>query len=143
MKIESSVKVVRILRRQTFIQINGGNFIAVRSAPFKHAFIQVQSSLGAFRGMRVVRHHHDGFAVVTVESLQQIENLFAGFAVEVSRGFVAEQQRRIRHDRAGDANALFLASGQLARIVLHAIREPHDFQGDGNSFPPLRLRQLR
>jgi hypothetical protein len=51
----------------------------------------VQGSDGAAGRVRIVCHHHDRFSVVAVESLQQIENLFAGFAVEIASGFVSEQ----------------------------------------------------
>ena len=96
----------------------------------------MQRSLGAAGRVRIVRHHHDGFTVVAVESLQQIENLFAGFAVEIAGGFVAEQQRGIGHNGAGDSDSLLLAAGKLARIMLHAIGEPHHFQRDRNALSP-------
>ena len=57
---------------------------------------------------RIVCHHHDGLAVLAVERLQQVEDLVTRFPIEVAGGFVAEQQRRIRDDGAGDADALLL-----------------------------------
>ena len=55
-----------------------------------------------------------------------MEYLVAGLAIEIARGFVAEKQCRVRHNGAGNPNALFLTAGQLARIVLCAIRQAHD-----------------
>ena len=69
-------------------------------------------------GLRVVGDHDDGLAVLAVELLQQAEDLLGGLAVEVAGRLVADQQRRIGDDRAGDGDALLLAAGQLARLVL-------------------------
>ena len=71
----------------------------------------------ARRGVRVVRDHDDGLAVLAVERLEQAENFVAGFAVEIAGRFVAEQQRRIGDDGARDADALLLAAGERARIM--------------------------
>ena len=88
----------------------------------EHALLEVQRPLGARRGVRIVRHHDDGLAVLAVERLQQVEDLVAGLAIEVAGRLVAEQQRRIGDDRARDADALLLAARQLARIVVHRAR---------------------
>jgi hypothetical protein len=63
------------------------------------------------RGVRIVRDHDDGFAVITIESLQQIKNLVTGFAIEIARRLVTEKECRIRHNRAGNPDSLFLPSG--------------------------------
>ena len=74
------------------------------------ALFEVQGALGPLGGARVVRDHHDGLAVVAVERLQQIEDLIARLAIEIAGRLVGEQERRIGNDRAGDADALFLAA---------------------------------
>ena len=76
--------------------------------------------------MRIVRDHDDRLAVLAVERLQQIQDLVAGLAIEVAGRLVAEQQRRIGDDGAGDADALFLAAGELARIVVRPVGEADD-----------------
>ena len=63
-----------------------------------------------FGGSWIVGDHHDRFSVIAIERLQQIEDLIARLAIEVSSRFIAKEQRRIRHDRAGDAHALLLAA---------------------------------
>ena len=103
----------------------------------EHAFVEVQRPVGALRRVRIVRHHDDGLAVVAVQRLQQVEDLVAGLAIEVAGRLVAQQQRRIGDDRARDADALLLAAGQLARIVLRAVGEADDLQGDRGALPPL------
>ena len=76
--------------------------------------------------MRIVRHHDDRLAVLAVERLQQVEDLVAGLAVEVAGRLVAEQQRRVGDDGAGDADALLLAARELARVVVGAVGQADD-----------------
>src|ERR1700694_2240282 len=97
----------------------------------KRAFFEVQRSLGTIGRMRIVRHHDDGLAVLAVERLKQVENSVAGLAIEVAGGLVAQEQRRIGHNRARDADALLLAARELPRIVLRAIGKAHDLERDG------------
>ena len=60
--------------------------------------------------MWIVSDHDDGLAVVLVEGLEQRENFVARLAVEVAGGFVAEQDRGIGDDGAGNADALLLTA---------------------------------
>ena len=128
-KIESSVNVVRNFRRQTFFQMSGRNFMTL-AVSRQDAFVEVQRAPGALGGVRIVRDHDDRLAVIAVERLQQVEDLVAGLAIEIAGRLVAEQQRRVGHDRARDADALLLAAGQLPRIVPRAVGEPDDLQRD-------------
>ena len=105
-------------------------------------FVEMQRALGARGRVRVVRHHDDRLAVIAVERLQQVEDLVARLAVEVAGGLVAQQQRRIGHDGARDADALFLAARQLARVVVGAVRETDDGERHLNALPPIGLRQF-
>ncbi len=70
----------------------------------------MQGALGALGGARVVRHHHDGLAVIAIERLQEIENLVAGLAIEIAGRLVGEQQRGVGDNGAGNADALLLAA---------------------------------
>ena len=90
----------------------------------------MQRPLGALGRVRIVRHHDDRLAVLAVERLQQVEDLVAGLAVEIARRLVAEQQRRVGDDGARDADALFLAARELARIVLRAVGQADDLERD-------------
>ena len=83
---------------------------------------------GALGRVRVVRDHHDRLAVLAVQRLEQVEDLVAGLAIEVAGRLVAQQQRRIGDDRAGDPDALLLAARQLPRIVPGAVGEPDDLE---------------
>ena len=122
MKIESSVNVVRNFRRQTFFQIERQELHDVHRPPGENALVEMQRAPRAVGGVRIVRDHHDRLAVIAVERLQQVEDLVAGLAIEIAGRLVAEQQRRVGDDRARDADALFLAAGQLARVVLARAR---------------------
>jgi hypothetical protein len=51
----------------------------------------------------VVRHHDDGFTLLAVERLQQIQDLVARLAIEVTGGFIT-QQGGVGDDCAGNAN---------------------------------------
>ena len=93
--------------------------------------------------VRIVRDHHDRLAVIAIERLQQVEDFVAGLAIEVARRLVAEEQRRVGHDRARDADALFLTAGELARIVLRAIGQADDLQRDADALAALGLAELR
>ena len=88
-----------------------------------------------------MRDHDDGLAVLAVQLLQQAEHLLGGLAVEVAGRLVADQQRRVGDDRAGDRDALLLAAGQLAGLVRGAIGQAHQLQRDRGILAPLRGRQ--
>src|SRR2546430_15365119 len=90
-------------------------------------------------GVGIVGHHHDRLAVIAIERLQQLEDLVAGFSIEIARRLVAEQQRRIRDDGPRDADTLLLSTRELAWIVFRAIGQTDDFERDGDTLPPLAL----
>jgi hypothetical protein len=56
--------------------------------------------------MRVMRDHDDGFAVLTVECLQKLENLISRLSIQVSGWFVTEQQGWIGYYRSSDSHPL-------------------------------------
>ncbi len=121
MKIDSDGEDRADLPAHQVAPDEGRNFIAaasVTSTPFSRCSVRFARA----GGVRVVRHHDDRLAVVAVERLQQVEDLVAGLAIEIAGRLVAEQQRRVGDDRAGDADALFLAARQLPRIVVARAR---------------------
>ena len=73
-------------------------------------------------------HHDDGLAVLAIEDLQEIEDLFGVVAVEVAGGLVAHQDGRIGDDGPGDGHTLLLPAGQLTGLVLRAVIEADDGQ---------------
>src|SRR5207245_1523173 len=103
------------------------------------ALVEIDRARGSRRGVRVVCDHDDRLAVLAIERLEQIQNLIAGFAVEVARRLIAEQQRRVGDNRSGDASALLLSAGELTRVVAGAVREADYPQGRFDMLPPLRF----
>ena len=128
-KTDSSVKIVRTFRRQQVAPDEREELHATTSVD-QRALLEVQRPLRPRGGVRVVRDHDDRLAVLAVERLQQVEDLVAGLAIEVAGRLVAQQQRRVGDDRAGDADALLLAAGELPRVVLRAVGEADDRQRD-------------
>ena len=59
---------------------------------------------------------------------QQIQHLFARFAVQRASRFVAEQQRRVFAQRSGNGYTLLLAAGELGREVVHSLSQPNLLQ---------------
>src|SRR5690606_13059129 len=116
--IETRVRTVRVLRRNSSAQTRCRYFIAIAPVSGRsggvgglfdqRALVEVQGVGGVLGGLRVVGDHHDGLAVLAVERLQQPQDLFGRLAVEVAGGLVADQQGRVGHDRAGDGHALLL-----------------------------------
>src|ERR1041385_307464 len=93
--------------------------------------------------MRIVSDHDDGFAVLFVEGLKQIEDFVTGFAIEIAGRFVAEQQSGIGDDSASDADALLFAPGQRAREMFHPMAEADDAKGRLDVFCAFRFVEVR
>ena len=70
--------------------------------------------------------------MITVESYEKIEDLLTALAVEIASGLVAEEQGRVADDGARDTDSLFLATGELPRIVTRAVGEPDDVECGGD-----------
>ena len=61
--------------------------------------------------------------MLAVERLQQIQDPVARLAVEVARRFVAQQQRRVRDNSAGNTDPLLLAAGELPWKMFRALQK--------------------
>ena len=101
------------------------------------AVAHLDDALAVLRDVRLVRDQHDRDALI-VQLLEERHDLDRHVAVEVSRRLVGEQQRRARHERARDRDALLLTARQLARMVIEPIAEPDAPQRVGGQ----RLRVL-
>ena len=87
-----------------------------------------QRPAGAFGRPGVVRHHDNRLAVMGVERGQQTEDLVGGFAVEIARRLIADEQSRVGHDRPGDGDPLLLAAGELVGLVSAPVGEVNQLQ---------------
>src|SRR5207342_3261528 len=99
---ENSVRNVRVLLRNSAAQIRWKYFIAssragsgvvgVHGLLDQVALVEMQGVRGVLGGLGIVRDHHDRLAVLAVEHLQQAQDFLGRGAVQVARGFVADQQ---------------------------------------------------
>ena len=92
--------------------------------------------------LRVVRDHDDGLAVVAVQLPEQREDVDRRLAVEVAGRLIANEQGRIGDEGARDRDALLLSAGELARLVLGAVLESDELEGDAGVAAPLGGREL-
>src|SRR5487761_2250653 len=84
------------------------------------AVAEGDASLGEAGHLRVVGDHDDGVAVA-VEVLEEVgDDLLVG-CVEVSGGFVGEEDGWVVDEGAGDADALLLSAGEFAGEVAGAV----------------------
>ena len=81
--------------------------------------------------------HDDGQVQLLIDVLQQGQDGFRGLRVQGARRFVGQKHLRVRSQGAGDADALFLAAGELARIVVFALVELDQFQQFVHAAPDL------
>src|SRR6185437_278826 len=141
-RIDTSVKVVRVFLRNSAAQMRWKYFIALSSGCAlrfdKGALVQMQRVRRILGGFRIVRDHHDGLAVLAIESLQQRQHFFRRLTIQITRWLVAHQQGWIGNDRARDRHALLLTAGEFARLVRSAVGEPYQLQRNGRIFSALR-----
>ena len=88
---------------------------------FDFAVAQANHAMGVQRDVRLVRHQDDGVAAL-VQPREKRHDFIAGRGVEISGGFVGQQDRRMVHQRASDGHALALSAGKLVGLVHHAVR---------------------
>src|SRR5688500_7510709 len=88
------------------------------------AVLQAHDALPVRGDVGLVRDDDDRLTV-SVQLVEQREDLGARLRVEVTGRLVGEQARRIRDERARDRDALALAARELIRQVVGAVCEPH------------------
>ena len=74
--------------------------------------------------VEVVRHDHDGAALLAVNRLQKVDDLLAGVRVEITGGLIREEERGIGDEGASDSHALLLSARQLRGAMVQAIAKP-------------------
>ena len=85
----------------------------------------------------VVGDEDDG-ASFGMQLLEQYQNLERGAGVQVTRGFVCQDNGGIVHQGAGDGYALHLTAGHLIGFMFQPVSQPHGLQA---SMARLRLSE--
>jgi len=75
-----------------------------------------------------VRDDERGGTEFAVDFFNHFQHELAGSVVERAGGFIAEQQFRAFGDRAGDGDALLLATGKLGWEMVNAVAEADEAQ---------------
>jgi hypothetical protein len=100
---------------------------------------KVHRAIRLKRVSRIVGYHADRRAVA-VQSLQKFHNGLTIPRVQISRGLVRQQDRRLAGKCPGYSDALLLASGELRRIMLHPVNHLNFFQSLLNPSLPFDRR---
>jgi hypothetical protein len=88
-----------------------------------------------------VGHQHEGGPGLAIQRDQEIDHAAAGLGVEAAGGLVGEEDGRMVGKGAGHPHPLLLPTGELGRIVVQAVAQPHPRQqlagpGVGVTTPP-------
>src|SRR5690606_17508701 len=67
-------------------------------------------------------------ARLAIQSLQQVDDRAAGGRIEVASGLVGEQNARRVYECPRKGYSLLLATGELCRIVVEPVTQPHAFE---------------
>ena len=76
----------------------------------------------------VVGHQHKRHAALVVLGEQEVDDLLSRGLIEISSGFVRDQDCRIRRQGAGKGHALLLAARQLRGIMMQSVAKPDRHQ---------------
>ena len=82
----------------------------------------------AFHHIHFVGDQQNGQSQTPVNVFQQFENGTGGGRVEGAGGFIAQQYLRVAGQRAGNSDALFLATGEISRVAVVLITQADEIQ---------------
>ena len=75
----------------------------------------------------LVCDHDDGRAVL-VQAMQNVHNFNAGLGVQITRGFVCQNQRRLIDQRARNRDTLLLSARKLIGTMMQAAASANGFE---------------
>src|SRR5262245_53064779 len=85
---------------------------------FELSLVEPMAHRSARGGGGIMRNHDDGLVEFAMELIEQGEDVVGALAIEITRGLIGDDNRRIRDDGSCDRDALFLTTRELARIVI-------------------------
>ena len=94
------------------------------------AVAHVHGAVGVGGGFGVVGDEDDGLAQLVVELAEHAQDGFGILGVEIAGGLVGEEDFRFGDDGAGDGDALLLAAGESGRLVVEAVAQAEQVDGD-------------
>ncbi len=83
---------------------------------------------GVAHRIHLVGDQDDRQAIPIAQLFKQAENGPGGVRIQPGGGLIRQQHRRIQRQRAGDADPLALAAGQLSRVKRRLVRQPYRCQ---------------
>ena len=95
------------------------------------------------RFIHIVRHHHDGLALVAPQRFDLVLQARARERVQRAQRLIEQQDLRIRRERARHGDALAHAAGELRRPPVGRVRQADELDVLRDMLAPLLLRPLR
>src|SRR5262245_20745076 len=126
--VEMAAKTTNPLRRNA-CRVSLRKYSTLRTVPV-HPPLLVADNLPARELDHPSAHRVDDGVVVgghvhgsarSIDAVEQLHDVDRRRSVQVPRGLVGQQDERTVHERAGDRDALLLATRQLVRVVLHLV----------------------
>jgi hypothetical protein len=102
--------------------------VAARDLPGQPAVAQEDDALRYRCGPRVMGDDDHRLALGAIQVAQEPEHLRARARVQVARRLVGQDELGIGEERPGDRDPLLLASRELRRQVIGAVRQPDPVQ---------------
>src|SRR3989344_802217 len=104
--------------------------------PFDPAVPQADDAAGVLGGICFVGDKDDRVAA-RVQGGQDFHDLPAGLRVGVAGRLIGENERGIRHERAGNGHPLLFPAGEFGGLVADPVRKPHGFDRSARPLVPL------
>src|SRR5579859_6066374 len=112
------------LIREISLHTSRNNFLPL--SPFKkQSLFQMQRQVRLLRHHRIMRNHQYGFLVFFHQPDNQSHDFIRALAVQIARWLVAQQERRVGHNRARNRHALLLSTRKLPRVVIHPVHQSY------------------
>ena len=116
-------------------------FGAIFSITFDSTVAETDGAMSVGGNVVIVSDENEGLALF-VKFVEEAKDLGTGGRIEITRGFVGEDDQGIVDEGAGDGDALLLAAGKFEGFVVEAILQANeDGQSRGN-FATLLFRPI-